>query len=508
MLKYNIKKSIFSYLVITSLVLGVFILIPNYVHYPVINLKDFILISIHWSISVSGLFLILTLLSLNRVVFLITFPLFTLISGITAYFVWKIDLGISVPLIESLFLTDREEVGSYISFSLLVWVAFLVIMMISLIIWRFKIKLKRNDIIFTVIAFFVVATFFVPFNKIRNNSFLQRSPFSYYYAYKDYLKQNKSIESRALLVDKSVSCGSDSLITVFVIGESLRSDFVQMNGYHRVTMPKMEERGVVYVPNVYSPFTHTSASISYMMTPTDNNHEELMYESGSFINLFNESGFRSSWITNQNPLSSFIFFVYETDTQFVNKPFITDYSNSQKLDSDLIVPFRNIVGEDFAKQLVVLHLAGNHWWYNKNMSNDFVHFKPVLTNRELSIENRETMINTYDNITLFVDYVLDEILKELENKNAIMIFLSDHGESFGEDGFWLHANDSDYERNPACFVWFSDVYKELYPEKCDNLILNSNNDINSSFLFHTILDGSNIETVFLDKTQSLFYNED
>ena len=85
--------------------------------------------------------------------------------------------------------------------------------------------------------------------------------------------------------------------------------------------------------------------------------------------------------------------------------------------------------------------------------------------------------------------------------------MSDHGESFGENGQWLHANDSDIERNPACFIWMSDIYQEQYPEKVKNLILNSNKKINTSFLFHTILDGSNIESNFLDRKESLFNNE-
>jgi len=507
MLKYNIKKSIYSYLLIVTAIFGLLFITPNYRHFPILGSKDFILTFIHWGISVSGIFILLTLTSLNRVVFSILFPIFTLITGITAYFVWRIDLGISVALIESIFLTNSEEIGSYISTSLILWTIALLLLIFLLMKWRFKILLKRNDIILTLFTFIVFIVIFISFNKIRNNSFIQRSPFSYYSAYKDYIKQNANIKSRTLLIDDSISRSSDSLITVFVIGESLRSDYVQMNGYHRVTMPKMEERNVVYIPNVYSPYTHTSASVSYIMTPADSSNLDLMFNKGSFINLFNNAGYRTSWIANQNPLSSFIFFVNETDSQFINKPFITDYSNSQKLDSDLITPFKDIVNNDISNQLIILHFAGNHWWYNKNMPDNFIHFKPILENRELSLSNKERMINSYDNVSLFVDSVLDEMIKELENKNALLIFLSDHGESFGENGQWLHANDSDIERNPACFIWMSDIYQEQYPEKVKNLILNSNKKINTSFLFHTILDGSNIESNFLDRKESLFNNE-
>lgn len=153
------------------------------------------------------------------------------------------------------------------------------------------------------------------------------------------------------------------------------------------------------------------------------------------------------------------------------------------------------------KKLFVFHFAGNHWWYNKNLPDEFVYFKPILENQFLSQKNRERMINSYDN-------VIDEIIKIVQDDKVLLIFLSDHGESFGEEGKWLHANDMPAEKNPASFIWLSDKYKFEYPDKVAALIRNSKKEMNTSFLFHTLLGGSHIQSPYIDNSYNLFYDCD
>lgn len=504
--KPKLKESNIALLITATIVYSLLILVPNYIHYPVSNIVDIIKILFHLLVSSLGLFVVFAVVSFNRYLFSIFFPLIILLSSITAYFVWKIDVYITGAILESIFLTDREEVNSYLSISLILWVLINLFISILFVIWRFKIKITRNNFVILLILVTVSATVFVTMDFLRGKSFSHRSPFSYYSAYKDFRDKDLSQDTIMLLKDENINFQSseDSLIVVLVIGESLRADHIQMNGYHRNTMPFMEKRGVISLPNVYSPYTHTSASLCYMLTRATQDDETPMYQEGSFISLFKDAGFHTGWIANQNPLTTFKKFIDETDFSYINKPYNTDYSNAEKYDSDLIEPFNNFIKEDYKKTLSIIHLAGNHWWYNKNMHKDFVRYTPVLKNREFSTKNRQVLINSYDNVTLFVDYVLEEMIKKIENKNAFLIFISDHGESFGENGKWLHANDSDYERNPACFIWFSNKYKELNPVKVDVLNQIYNKEIDTSFLFHTILDGSSINSSFLDIEQSLF----
>jgi len=189
---------------------------------------------------------------------------------------------------------------------------------------------------------------------------------------------------------------------------------------------------------------------------------------------------------------------------FVNKPQLSDYSVLKKMDSDLLEPFFGLMEQKRPRMLVNLHFIGNHWWYNSNYPDTFAIFKPIMHSKVISEENREMMINSYDNATLFSDYLLDIIIGKIEQENSLLIFLADHGQSFGEQGKWLHTNNTPTEQNPAGFIWLSQSFREKYPEKVESLMSNRSKTINTSFLFHTILHGAAIHSPYLDVRQSLF----
>ena len=102
------------------------------------------------------------------------------------------------------------------------------------------------------------------------------------------------------------------------------------------------------------------------------------------------------------------------------------------------------------------------------------------------------------------DKFIYELIQRLKHSNAILIYLSDHGESLGEDGYYLHAGDRPELHYPACFVWCSDTYKATYPEKINALEANRLKRYRTDFLFHSIIGAASIETVYKDKTLDIF----
>lgn len=366
----------------------------------------------------------------------------------------------------------------------------------------------KKEIIPVVVLAVFSTIIFQKVNSYRNRTITERIPFSFYLSIKDYINNNKESLNNRTLIGANSATENDSLITILIIGESLRANHIQFNGYHRTTMPKMESRKVISLPYIYTPFTHTSACLLYMLTRADNSNKEPMFSESSFIDAFNRSSFHTAWIGNQNPISTIRYFINECDTVFINKPYFSDYSNAPKYDSDLIEPFKEIVLLNNPLQLVIIQLAGHHWWYNKNLPDNFIYYQPILKNKTVSPSNRERMINSYDNVTLFTDSVIDQIIAFVENKNALVIFLSDHGESFGEDGKWLHGNDIPSEKNPAGFIWLSDKYQIKHSDFVANLQNNKNLNIDTSFLFHTIIHGSSISTPYLVDSLSLFISKE
>ncbi|GAO29191.1 sulfatase-like hydrolase/transferase [Geofilum rubicundum] len=498
----------FQFISLSTLIFSLLIITPNYRHYPVAELKDLLYIIAHWGLSACGIFAIFSLISLNKYLYAVTLPLFSIIAVTTAYFVWQIDISLNSALIESILLTNRGEAFSYVDNSLVFLLIGATLLSLFFIIWRFKSIWKQQHLYPLLIAAIIATTLFIATNHTRYNTLTARAPFAFYSAFMDYYKDRQEAHSERIMLGEGSRLKTDSIITVFIIGEALRADHIQMNGYHRTTMPQMEKRGVISLPNIHTPFTHTAASLPYILSRADMEHQERMYAESSFIDIFTHSGFHTSWLANQNPITPFRFFIHESHSVFINKPQLSDYSNTAKYDSDLIEPFINTISQPHPNQLIITHMAGNHWWYNNNLPKEFIHFKPILENKTLSLNNRERMINTYDNVTLSTDHILNELMKGLENKKALLIFLADHGQSFGENGKWLHANDTPPEQNPACFFWFSDTYKAEHPEKVAALIANKDRNIDTAFLFHTIIAGSQISSPHLNNAYNLFYRTD
>jgi glucan phosphoethanolaminetransferase (alkaline phosphatase superfamily) len=156
------------------------------------------------------------------------------------------------------------------------------------------------------------------------------------------------------------------------------------------------------------------------------------------------------------------------------------------------------------KQLLILHTIGSHWWYNSHFTDKFARYKPVIRSRVISSNTPQEMINSYDNTVLYTDYFVSEVIGRLRDKNAILIFQSDHGELLGEDGKWLHAAEGFPLHQPAVFVYMSERYKIKNPEKFEILKQNAHKRYRSDFLFNSILDAANIKSVNFVKDRSIF----
>lgn len=493
-----------KFLLFAIIFYSVLLLLPNYRHYPMDEVSDFLLIVAHWGLSALGLYLIIFIISLNKYLCVVLLPILALASGITAFFVWQIDISVNPALIESIMHTDAGEVANYMSLSLCLFVVFLLLTTAFFCIWRFRIKWQRKELLVFLSAALISGIIFNTVNHKRRNTLNNRAPFVFYRAIKEYRESITDASAPRKSAGEIIECKEDSLTVILVIGEALRADHLQMNGYQRITMPLMEKRNVISFPNTFSPHTHTAASIPYILTRAKPGFPSPSNEEHSLISLFSKCGYKTTWLANQNPIKTFSYFTKECDSIIVNKPQLEDYSNTPKYDSDLLPHFERLLADDSPLKLIVVHLAGNHWWYNKNLPPDYHYFTPVLNNKRLSADNRERMINTYDNVTRFTDYVLDQMMKQVEDKKAWMIFLADHGQSFGEDGKWLHGNDRPQEQNPACFAWFSQSYQESLHTNIEQMQNRRLDTIDTAFLFHTLLKGSGIKTTTYEADFDLF----
>lgn len=110
------------------------------------------------------------------------------------------------------------------------------------------------------------------------------------------------------------------------------------------------------------------------------------------------------------------------------------YIFDQWLDEDILPLLdKQIQNKNFGRRnLFILHTIGSHWWYNIHYTHQYARWKPELKSRVLSANTKEEFFNSYDNSVLYSDFFWNEVRNRFRNRNAIIIYLSDHAESLGE----------------------------------------------------------------------------
>lgn len=318
------------------------------------------------------------------------------------------------------------------------------------------------------------------------------------FSFKKYFDNVSSIQEVRNTYEGVVCTPADNPPDIFfVLGESLRSDHLPFNGYPRNTMPRLSaDSSVISFSDIYSDYIHTSASVPHIMTRADSLNTDAAYNDQSFISVFRNTGYSSAWFANQDLSKSYAYFAYECDTLYYCNAANSLYSYNKWLDKDVLEPFENWLDCDTAgkPQLAVIHAIGSHWWYKSHYEDEQAVFLPDIDNKDIAALTDEQIINSYDNTIIATDDFLADLINMVKNRNAVVFFISDHGESLGENGLYLHATDSDPLHHPACLVWYSEKYASAYPRKVDAMRKMCGKPFSTAAVFHTVIDIAGIET--------------
>lgn len=444
------------------------------------------------AVSVVSL-LVLYAAGLNKWVATVFYPLYGMLGAGVSYY--RIAYGVTVtPLIvDCVFHTNPQEAVSVMSWQLVAWIALNACVSVLFVLWRWKISAPKYAYLHAAGAILLLVGYY-HCNGRLHQSLSQRYPIHIVESLRMYrvLQQDRGKE-RTTPMYISEPPKTDSLDIVVVLGESMRSDHLQLNGYPRETNPLLSQRkNVVAMPNIYSQYTYTAASVPVIMTRADSVHPELQYSENSFISILRQEGYHTAWISNKEIDRSYAHFSTECDTAFWVNAGKSVFVYSGWYDEEML-PYLDIqMTDNHPRRFVLMHCIGSHWYYNNHVPEGHDYFQPVTDNRVVTNNTREQVVNSYDNTARYVDFFVDSVIWRLEDRCAILIYLSDHGESLGEDGNWLHASGAEETKHPACIVWYSDRYAETYPDKVRALHENSARRYLTDFMFHSVLSTAEI----------------
>ena len=162
---------------------------------------------------------------------------------------------------------------------------------------------------------------------------------------------------------------------------------------------------------------------------------------------------------------------------------------------------------------MVLHTRGSHGpLYSARYPDEFEKFKPVCKNKNLDECKYEELVNAYDNTIHYSSYVIAQIIdilqKNNDNFNSILFFVSDHGESLGEDGQFMHGTPynsaNDFQKQVPFFMWLSKDFERGLKLNKQCLKKKSSGEFSQDYIFHSLLGVFNIKSPFYNGDLDIF----
>ncbi len=376
--------------------------------------------------------------------------LLVLSSALGSYFIDTFGTIIDVAMFTNVMQTDSAEVLDLVSSTLLMHLLF-ALLFAYVILYKLPFtstsytKEFFNKASVALISFLMVAGLYMMLSKsysafFRNHSELKMylnpvypiTSFSKYLVKK--LKPKHAFQAIALDATKPVH--EKKKLVVMVLGETARAHNFSLGGYDKPTNPLLAKRSdVLFLANTASCGTATAISVPCMFSKfgrSDWSDEKESYE--NVVDVLAKTGVRVMWRDNNSG----------ADKGVAKRIKDSRFYGGQTFDDILLKEFQNDVDQAYEDTLIVLHQEGSHGpTYFKRYPDNFKQFSPTCDTQELDKCSQERIVNTYDNTILYTDYILNqtiELLKANENKyDTTLIYMSDHGESLGENGVYLHG---------------------------------------------------------------------
>jgi heptose-I-phosphate ethanolaminephosphotransferase len=306
---------------------------------------------------------------------------------------------------------------------------------------------------------------------------------------------------------------------IVVIGESVNKAHMSLFGYFRETTPNLDQLArnnqLFVFKDSFSTHVHSVESLKLALTETSVRNPEAFFSMPSIIDIANSAGLQTTWISNQVSMGlwdNVISIMANSANNVVRLNKSIGTQSVSQMDDSVVLPKleATLNAGPNENRLIVIHLMGSHWKYCDRFPESFNRFVELPTEKDFPVgdisKTRAKNINCYDNSILFTDYVVSEIIQQLESLQGIsgLIYFSDHSDDVlngkGHDAgrFTFHM------ANIPVVIWLSKKYREQYLDKIQNLNENISSTIPNDFIFEIALGMMGIETNGLNPENNPF----
>lgn len=301
-------------------------------------------------------------------------------------------------------------------------------------------------------------------------------------------------------------------VLVVVVGETVRAANWGLNGYTRQTTPQLSRLDVVNFSDVTACGSSTEVSLPCMFSSHGrrNYDKQWIKRSESLLHVLDRAGIATRWRDNQSgckgvcaglPFESYL------------DAMLPEYCDGTRcMDEVLLHGLAQDLERSSGDQVIVLHQLGNHGpSYFSRYPARFGQYSPACQTPQLGDCSREQIVNAYDNAILYTDHFLAQTIRLLQAQTSLdtaMIYVSDHGESLGENNLYLHGVPypiaPDAQLKVPMTVWFSPGFADSRGIDTRCLQQRAHAPASHDNLFSSVLGLMQVRTRDYDPAQDLF----
>jgi lipid A ethanolaminephosphotransferase len=493
-------------------------------------LYSFAVANLDWS-TPSGILTLATLFFLTAFVTTLILSLLSLVSqrlikpvcmlgalcsAFALYFVDTYGVLLDKSMMGNVFNTNFAEASSFFHPKLVVYL----LLLGALPCWllsRVRIQttglLRRTKFLFFVLLIgvgwiYASATTWLWIDKNSRRLGGMTMPWSYAINGSRHLVDRLLASRQQTLLPAATFLTNEKTIVLLVIGEAARTQNFSLYGYRRATNPLLAESGVVALPGSRACATYTTASLLCILSHVDTGwHYSYSYE--TLPSYLQRNGIDVIWRTNnwgEPPL--------EVQTYQRAKDLQREcQGNSCDYDEVLLQGLeQRIRSSPKQKIFVVLHQRGSHGpAYYARYPKQFEVFKPACQSVELHQCTDEALVNAYDNSIIYTDYFLHEaigLLKMFPDTATALIYISDHGQSLGEYGLYLHGTPypiaPDFQKDIPFLVWMSDAFKQ---KRAPMAALTQRASHSQANVFHSVMGAFDMRSEIYNSQLDIFSSD-
>lgn len=298
----------------------------------------------------------------------------------------------------------------------------------------------------------------------------------------------------------------DKATFVLIIGESTTRNRMSFYGYQNETTPYLDQNQSEFdrYDDVVSSHAYTIGALKDALTLNGLKSSEDF----SIIQLMNQAGFKTFWLSNQRPIGQYESLVTKiamASDVYVTKNTALDGSITP-LDEVLIPEFEKALSDPAQKKFIILHPLGTHMKYSDRYPSSFEKFTGKSSSN-FDHDEAHSRSNAYDNAILYHDYFIENIhtrLKQIDEA-SFMLYFSDHGDEVYESiDFAGHIDD---RATPAMyeipfFLWRNQAFQNEFSLKIET----KRPAVLRDFV-HSLSDLIQVKFDGFDATRSLFSDQ-